>query len=184
MSCDEYHGGEKNVQLVEFARQAAYDLKIPFGLINVTQPEKLKNDLVGKLPEGESAVMFRGRAATKLTGNVQKYAWNTFQTCPHEDLEHPERVHIDPLGNLHICQGISLGNIFKEPLHNICRSYYSEANPICGTLLNGGPAELVKRYQLPHKDSYADACHLCYESRQLLRSQFPETLTPDQMYGN
>jgi len=42
---------------------------------------------------------------------------------------------------------------------------------------------LVERYALPHRDEYADACHMCYESRLSLRSQFPDFLTPDQMYG-
>ena len=52
-----------------------------------------------------------------------------------------------------------------------------------GSLLAGGPAELVRRYDVPHEPSYADACHLCYEARRLLRDRFPDVLTPDQMYG-
>jgi hypothetical protein len=34
-----------------------------------------------------------------------------------------------------------------------------------------------------HEESYADACHLCYQARCALRARFPEILTPDQMYG-
>jgi MoaA/NifB/PqqE/SkfB family radical SAM enzyme len=30
---------------------------------------------------------------------------------------------------------------------------------------------------------FADACHLCYRSREMLRSQLPEILAPDQVYG-
>ena len=44
-------------------------------------------------------------------------------------------------------------------------------------------AELARRYDLRPSPAYADACHLCDESRRLLRSRFPELLTPDQMYG-
>jgi hypothetical protein len=41
----------------------------------------------------------------------------------------------------------------------------------------------VRRYELRHEETYADACHLCYESRKALRAQFPAILGPDQMYG-
>jgi hypothetical protein len=54
---------------------------------------------------------------------------------------------------------------------------------VIGPLLAGGPAELVRRYDLPREECYADACHLCYEARRALRDRFPEILTPDQMYG-
>jgi hypothetical protein len=68
-------------------------------------------------------------------------------------------------------------------LIEICARYEAEAHPICGPLLNGGPAALVTEYALPHEESYADACHLCYEARQSLRERFPAILLPDQMYG-
>ena len=48
---------------------------------------------------------------------------------------------------------------------------------------SGGPAELVRRYDLPHDDAYVDACHLCYEARAALRERFPESLGPPQVYG-
>ncbi len=43
--------------------------------------------------------------------------------------------------------------------------------------------EIVRRYDLPHEDGYADHCHLCYTARSALRERFPDVLTPDQMYG-
>jgi len=42
---------------------------------------------------------------------------------------------------------------------------------------------LVEKYNLPHDEAYADACHLCYTARQMLRNKFSEILAPDQMYG-
>ena len=127
--------------------------------------------------------MYRGRAAEKLAGNTPWQPWETFDTCPHEDLRDPGRVHLDPLGNIHICQGISLGNLHQTPLAEVCASYEPETHPICGPLLMGGPAALVKRYQLPPLESFADACHLCYSARLALRSGFAQILAPDQMYG-
>jgi hypothetical protein len=84
---------------------------------------------------------------------------------------------------MHICQGISIGNLFEEPLAEICAAYEPETHPVIGPLLQGGPVELVRRYDLSREDGYADACHLCDAARRSLRSRFPETLTPDQLYG-
>jgi MoaA/NifB/PqqE/SkfB family radical SAM enzyme len=127
--------------------------------------------------------MYRGRAAVKLASKARQQPWSMFTACPYEDLREPGRVHVDPLGNLHICQGIVIGNVFRTPLKEICRRYDPEAHPITGPLLRGGPIELVKAYGVPHREAYVDACHLCYESRRALRDRFPEILTPDQMYG-
>jgi hypothetical protein len=137
----------------------------------------------GQLPAGESGVMYRGRAAVKLVERAAMQPWAEFTSCPHEDLREPGRLHVDPLGNLHICQGISLGNLFQTPLAQVCAGYDPEAHPVAGPLLAGGPAELVRRYGLGHQDGYADACHLCYTARMELRPRFPEILGPDQMYG-
>ena len=92
-------------------------------------------------------------------------------------------MHVDPVGHLHVCQGISIGNLSDLSLRQICADYDPGAHPIVGPLLEGGPAALVRRYDLPHGERYADACHLCYEARLALRERFPATLAPDQMYG-
>ena len=127
--------------------------------------------------------MYRGRAAVKLAGSAEMHPWQQFTTCPHEDLRDPGRVHLDPLGNLHLCQGLVLGNCFQTSLREICDQYNPEAHPIAGPILSGGPAELVRHYAVPHEENYADACHLCYAARLALRSSFPQVLAPDQMYG-
>jgi hypothetical protein len=127
--------------------------------------------------------MYRGRAAETLAPEARQQPWDQFTACPHEDLREPGRLHVDPFGHLHICQGISVGNLFQRPLKEICETYDPDSHPITGPLLAGGPAELVRRYGLPHQEGYADACHLCYESRRALRERFPEILVPDQMYG-
>jgi organic radical activating enzyme len=161
---------------------AAKQLGIPTGMISVAQPDAESKQSHGQIEE-ESAVMYRGRAAEKLSGKVSSHPWEGFDSCPHEDLREPGRIHLDPLGNLQICQGISIGNLFEKPLKQICEEYDADAHPICGLLLNGGPAALVTEYNLPHESSYADACHLCYAARTMLRARFPELLTPNQAYG-
>ena len=184
VSSDIYHWNEQVSQQAQNARAAAEQLGIPLGFLSIAQPEDVDAAAtVGKLPEGESSIMYRGRAAEKLVERTTLHPWEQFATCPYEDLRNPGRLHPDPLGYLHICQGISVGNVLQTPLRAICEDYDPDAHPIAGPLLAGGPVELVRRYDLSHDDAYADACHLCYEARKALREQFPEVLAPDQMYG-
>ena len=184
ISSDHYHWSEVYGRRTENARQAAQALGIPVGMISVAQPEAAEVPLAnGQLPEDESRVMYRGRAASKLAGRMVGRTWESFDTCPCEDLRDPGRVHLDFLGNVLICQGISIGNIFETRLAEICERYDPDAHPITHPLLAGGPAELARRYGLVPQETYADACHLCYESRRVLRERFPETLGPNQVYG-
>jgi len=176
ISSDDYHGSNDGVNYPEIARQAAQELGIPVDFISVAEPEA---------PDAAdaTAVVFRGRAAELLASRVKQRPWEQFDVCPWEDLREPERVHVDPFGNLHICQGISIGNMLKRPLTDIMGDYDPDAHPIVGPLLAGGPAEIVRRYGLSHEEGYADHCHLCYRSRCALRERFPDELAPDQMYG-
>jgi hypothetical protein len=184
ISSDLYHYDEPLSHQARDARAAAAGLGIPVGFIAVAPPgaaDALPAE--GQLPEGSSSVMYRGRATATLAGQAVLRAWDTFIECPHEDLREPGRVHVDPLGNLHICQGICIGNLFRAPLTEICRAYDPTSHPVIGPLLDGGPAELARCYELSVQEGYADACHLCYESRRALRPRFPDVLAPDQMYG-
>ena len=184
ISSDLYHYDEALSRQARDAHAAAAALGIPAGFIEVAQPDAPDAASVeGQLPEGSSGVMYRGRAAAKLLGGATLRPWEQFAECPHENLREPGRVHVDPFGNLHICQGISIGNLFRTPLREICRTYDPASHSIVGPLLDGGPAELARRYGVTVQEGYADACHLCYEVRRALRPQFPDVLAPDQMYG-
>jgi len=184
ISDDAYHGSDNGARQTRIARQASERLGIPVGFIRVAGVEKTDAQGVsGQLPTGESAVLYRGRAADKLALRAQAKPWKQFTECPWEELRNPERVHVDAFGNLHICQGISIGNLIESPLTEIIGGYDPDTHPIIGPLLAGGPVELVNRYELQHEQAYADACHLCYVSRCKLRDRFPDVLTPDQMYG-
>lgn len=183
VSCDLFHYSEEMFQQAQNAVQAARQLAIPVGTISVAQPEETSAaSSHGQLVSG-SAVMYRGRACEKLVPRATRHPWTGFTECPHEDFHNPGRVHLDPLGNLHICQGIVIGNLFEKPLTQICAEYDADSHPVCGPLMNGGPVALVTEYGLPHESDYADACHLCYEARLGLRVRLPAILRPDQMYG-
>jgi len=184
VSSDCYHYTEKQSQQAMNAMAAAKQLGIPLGVISISQPEASDaTSVVGVLPESETGVMYRGRAAEKLVSQARLRPWEEYDTCPFEDLRNPGRLHVDPLGNLHICQGISLGNLFQTSLSEICKQYLPDTHPIAGPLLKGGPAELAREYSISCDEGYADACHLCFEVRRALRERFPDILTPDQMYG-
>jgi MoaA/NifB/PqqE/SkfB family radical SAM enzyme len=183
ISSDLFHYDEKLSRQAKHVQVAAKKLGIPLGVICIASPDDDAKAAKGKLPEGESAIMFRGRAVEKLAGSAPKSEWKQFTECPHEDLTDPGRVHIDPLGFVHLCQGISIGNVLHEPLEDICARYDPLTHPIAGPVLEGGPAKLATRYQVSVESEYADACHLCYETRRKLRPRYPEILAPDQVYG-
>jgi hypothetical protein len=188
ISGDDYHGGVAlSRRRARIAAEAAAQLGIPCSVISIAEPEAAGSEDVstatGQIPAGEHIVMYRGRAAATLTGRAPRRPWEQFTTCPYENLRDPGRIHVDPYGNLHICQGISLGNLRRATLRELCARYDPEAHPITGPLLAGGPAELARRYQAPRGQAYADACHLCDHTRRSLRPRFPESLMPDEMYG-
>lgn len=167
------------------ALSAAAQLGIPTGTIVCEVPQGVPG--YPTQPAGEPVesgpIMFKGRAAVRLTAGLARRPWREFVECPHERLDDPGRVHVDYLGNLHPCQGVVMGNLFRQPLVEIVAAYDPHAHPVIGPLLAGGPAALVERYGLPHEEGYVDACHLCYEARATLRERFPEWLGPAQMYG-
>ena len=185
ISGDLYHGDEIIGDNVTHAVKAAGKLGIPTNVITIGQPGEGKPESTeAPTSQGSYRVIYRGRAASALAGQAEKHAWDTFTECDGENLREPGRLHLDPFGELHICQGISIGNILRTPLKQLCASYDPDTHPVVGPLLEGGPARLVGRYGLAHEGEYADACHLCYEARRALRDRLPQTLTPDSMYGS
>lgn len=186
LSSDLYHGDRMETTEAQYGREAATNLGIPVTLLQTVGPIlQAKTEAVKEDSEGDyGGVMFKGRAAEKLAPLAPKHLWTKFTSCPYEDFKDPGRVHIDSLGFIHGCQGITIGNILENSLTHIMTSYKPSEHPIIGPLIEGGPVALVKKYKVPHTDepAYADACHLCYQARKHLRSQFPE-LAPDQVYG-
>jgi Radical SAM superfamily len=184
VSSDLFHYSEMISQQSHNATLAAESLGIPVGTISIASPETSDAQYTsGTLPEGDSGVMYRGRAAQKLASRAHKQDWHIYTSCPYEDLRDPGRLHLDPYGYLHICQGISLGNLFETPLKEILSRYDPDSHPITGPLLAGGPAELARCYKVVPEAIYADACQLCDQTRLHLRNRFPSLLAPDQMYG-
>lgn len=185
VSCDVFHAGEESSEVELPGLAAAAGLGLVAGSITIAPPSGYRDpgaSIPGEAISGGD-VMYRGRAAHRLAAGLPTQPWDTFTACPYEDLVDPGRIHLDPFGNLHICQGVVIGNLFARPLAEILRTYDPAAMPVIGQLLAGGPAQLVRDYDLAPDDGYVDACHLCYTAREQLRPAFPAILAPDQMYG-
>ncbi len=127
--------------------------------------------------------MFRGRAAERLIGGLPSSPSRAFTECPYEDLETPGRVHVDCFGNVQFCQGLSIGSLWKTPLSRLFAGYRAQSHPICGPLVEGGPARRAKAYGFAAEDGSVSACHLCFLARRALIDRFPDCLTPRQVYG-
>jgi hypothetical protein len=184
ISSDLFHSDERFSLQARLATEAARHLDLPVDTIAIVAPDEPDAaDPTGQLPLGSSKVQYRGRAAEQLAPIAPSRPWDDLTECRGEDLHDPGRVHIDPLGLVHVCQGITIGNVFSTPLAAIWAQFRPDEHPITGPLLAGGPAELVRHHRVPIEGHFADGCHLCYETRRKLRSRFPDILAPDQVYG-
>jgi organic radical activating enzyme len=185
ISDDSFHWEEERDNPAKRALAAAKELGLPVASICIGKPTLESIDK--KQDKGKPVIgggsMFRGRAVEKLVEGLPQRQWAEFTECPYENLEEPERVHIDSYGNAHICQGLSIGNIWETPLSILVKNYNANSHPICGPLARGGPALLAKEYNIKHEDKYVDACHFCYFLRLALIDRFPQYLAPRQVYG-
>lgn len=184
ISDDAFHSGEQDSP-GKRALRAAQKLGLPAASICIDKPTVISNASTGDKgkPIVGGDVMFRGRAAETLTTGLPTRPWESFDECVHEDLVEPGRVHVDAYGNVHLCQGISIGNLWETPLATMMTGYRAECHPIIGPLVDGGPALLAKEYKFPVQEGYVDACHLCYSVRKSLMDRFPQYLAPKQLYG-
>ena len=187
ISDDVFHYENQKENLARRASAAATALGMPTAILaldpGASGPEIKGNpreEKTGVVTEG--GIMFRGRAAEKLSPNAVTSDSQQFTKCPYEDLKTPSRMHVDAFGNLQICQGISLGNIWKHSLDELIRTYSPSSHPICGPLIEGGPAQLARVLGYTPPAGVADACHLCYLARKSCRSRYPEILGPTQVY--
>lgn len=186
VSDDTFHYEDTAENLSKYAHLAAKTLSIPTGAINIEKPTfemTMEKEQVKGTPVIGGGAMFRGRAVDTLIEGLPTRKWDRLKECPYEDLIGLGRVHVDCFGNTQICQGLSIGNFWNKSLSELVSEYNPEEHPICGPLIKGGPAQLVKEYNLEHEEEYVDECHLCYLARKSLLDKFPQYLGPQQVYG-
>jgi len=191
ISDDLFHSATGQNSPAKRALAAAKRLGMPVDSIRIEKPDVPDPEPIASGDEGSlkgepvvgGSARFRGRAAEKLIEGVPRRPWQEFTECPHEELRNPERVHLDSYGNVHICQGLSMGNMWEIPLSQLAHDYDADKHPICGPLARGGPVMLARELGVPHRDDYVDACHFCYMLRRELIDRFPQYLAPRQVYG-
>ncbi len=186
ISNDSFHYEEEKDNPAKRALAAAKRLNMPVDSICIKKPAvemSIDKEQKKGVPVIGGGAMFRGRAVEKLVKGFPQRRWEEFTECPYEDLKEPERVHLDPYGNVHLCQGLSMGNMWETPFSMLFKNYDADSHPVCGPLVKGGPALLAKEYNIKHDDEYIDACHFCYLIRLALLDRFPQYLTPRQVYG-
>jgi hypothetical protein len=185
VSNDQYHYGEEAENPATIAHRVAQRLGIDTAPIRIEAP--VVTEAADGANKGQPVVgggpKFRGRAVEKLAGGLPLRPWQDLKECPYEELESPSRVHVDAFGHVQVCQGVSIGNMWKTPLSEILAGYRADAHPICGPLLRGGPAELARACGQAPAPGYIDECHLCYLTRRTVIDRYPEALAPKQVYG-
>jgi MoaA/NifB/PqqE/SkfB family radical SAM enzyme len=183
LSDDAFHFGSTEESPAAIAVKAAASLKIPTRAICIKKPDaEQEQDAKGE-PVVGGKVLFKGRAVETMTKGLPTLPVESFMECPHEELAAPRRVHVDPFGYVHLCQGVCIGNLFESPLVSIMEEYNPANHPICGPLLKGGPAELVKTHNVDVGAEFVDECHCCFLVRKALVDRFPESLAPRQVFG-
>jgi hypothetical protein len=185
ISLDELHGTGAAYTNARNLIEAAEGLGLAVGIISIADPRKSPEELEACTCRGEvpSPSYIRGRAAHELVEGLDLRPIDGFVECSLEDLETPKRVHVDPYGNVHICQGILAGNVWETSLAQVVQGYQPHDHPVIGPLIKGGPAMLA-RETLTMTDLYfATECHACYEVRRRIRPEHPGALGPAEVYG-
>ena len=185
VSDDEFHDTGTAQSPARLAQLAAAELGIPCARICIEKPRAAEPDSAARKgqPVVGGTVLFKGRAAEKLVEGLPTRPAAAMATCPHEDLAAPERVHVDAYGYVHLCQGISMGNMWTTPLSALVRGYRPAEHPIAGPILRGGPVQLARDFGCDASGRFVDECHLCYTVRKSLAPRFPEWLAPREVYG-
>jgi hypothetical protein len=183
LSNDLFHNHDSEENSAIIAEEAAQELGFSVNSICIEKPSiQAPSDDKGASVVGGGA-LFKGRAVEKLVNGLPTKSVENFVECKHEELVTPKRVHIDSFGNVQVCQGISIGNMWLKPLSKIIKEYDVAKHPICGPLSTGGPYELAQIYGIKLNDKFIDECHYCYTVRKELTNRFSEFLTPLQVYG-
>lgn len=163
ISDDAFHYGDASSP-AKRGLAAARKLGIPTAPICIEKP--FIESMPGQDQEkGEPVIgggaMFRGRAVDKLAAALPRRPYHELIECPYEDLQSPSRVHVDAYGHVHLCQGLSMGNMWQRPLSALVREYEVDSHPVCGPLSKGGPAGLARQYDVDLVKAYVDECHFC-----------------------
>ena len=181
---DTFHSGDTEDEKPGNAKVAAEKLGINADIICIEEPSvKTDSGRIKGEPVVGGSTCFKGRAADKLTEGLPSTPWETFTSCEDEELIDPGRYHVDAFGNVHVCQGLSIGNMWDMPFADLIATYDPHSHPIIKHLVEGGPAQLAKTYDMIPEGGFIDRCHFCFNVRRMLIDRFPQFLAPKLVYG-
>lgn len=96
----------------------------------------------------------------------------------------PSMVWVDCYGNVMLCYGIIIGNVYTTPFAEIIQSYTPKQHRIASIIAEKGPKglyELAQSLHLETPQEFYDECDLCFSCRQLLQKHYNE-LGPTECY--
>jgi MoaA/NifB/PqqE/SkfB family radical SAM enzyme len=110
-----------------------------------------------------------GLAKENLKSYYKKEDININKRCGEiaftNSLKNIKSIRILPNGNINICRGLTIGNIFKEKIENIIKKYNPYTDTVMSMLLDGG---IMKVYQYTEEcgtkinvNDYYSPCDLC-----------------------
>lgn len=107
--------------------------------------------------------------------------------CRREfDPETMWEIHIDPYGNIQTCCGIIVGSAKETPLPDLMSTGFLGRSPVVDAVFTGGPRallDLAVSLGYEPRPGYPQKCGLCWEVRRFLRTHFPGSIGPDEIYG-
>ncbi len=144
------------------------------------------------LPVAETPMRLLGRA-TRLPRSMDSTAdlpdgpCGDLGCCVDETagLDAPQMVWLDPMGNVMICPGITIGSLHTDSLQDILDRYDPQNDPVLCALSHNGPQGLYHLAKLHHvapSGPFIDRCDVCFQSRRTLQEIYPQTLTPAVCY--
>jgi hypothetical protein len=133
--------------------------------------------------------LYIGRAAEILPKRIQIEPYFLGGQCTGPwaggSWVNPIGVDVDLYGEVTLCPGVSIGNAKKRQLAEILSDYSPSRHKIIRELSAGGPKGLWRiaidsgYKSLP---GYLSACHLCYDVRKFIRSDYAAELMPSSCY--
>jgi organic radical activating enzyme len=185
LSIDELHKNKKLKDLLPSYKEICNVLNVKLTIVelkakNNDEPPIFANN---GAPILSGNIKFNGRASEKLLENQSLWNPDDFDICPHESFLNPHRIWLDFLGNIHLCPGITIGNLNKLKLSELLKIVDLKNHPILTPLIQGGPVKLANVYDIKVDKGYVDHCHFCFTIRKQLIKRFPPVLTPLSFYG-
>lgn len=160
----------------------------PSGIRNKTESDKI---VILQEASKADPCRFTGRAAEVLGPLAAQYPVEHFRNrgCQNALLS-AKGVHIDPFGNVFNgqCSGMAVGNITRQPLDAIWKTWQPDQDDFWNILYHSGPCGFLDQARdmgYPIKDKYASKCHLCSDIRRFFfdKGLYSPIITPRDCYG-